>query len=45
MNRIKVLRHRVENMSKHWEWKDSMFFHFSQNQLFHNRALAKGKRL
>lgn len=44
-NRIKILERRVENMKKDWELKDKMLFYFSQNQLFHNKALAKGKRL
>lgn len=44
-NRIKILERRVENMKKDWELKDKMLFYFSQNQQFHNKALAKGKRL
>lgn len=44
-NRIKILERRVENMKKDWKFKDQMLLHFSQNQLFHNKAIAKGKKL
>ncbi len=32
-------------MSPYWDWEDENYYYFSLDQLFHNEAMAKGKKL